>query len=933
MKYYYTILLGLSTLLFSHVLSAQIIPNGTIDNLDELSKKETVYIPMEDGTLLATDISLPMFRDSVSMEIEINNVFYPIQIIPKNSQFIIYDTTNISPESYSMPLIYTRTPYKKNSEDIGGVIFPFLGYGFVIQDMRGRYDSEGVYFPMFSDSWQKELYHPGISLPMDVTAPSDPRHALKHKDGYDGIFYLNDSLMRYVDIDLDGNEDTIPYSNGNIGMYGASALGNSQYQLLSSIPFTESHPVKCLMPIVASNEHFNTTLFHNGVYRQSLATGWMMGQLDSGLDESLNSTDTSIDNAIHSPSDYGYITKLALATDLIDWFVSDHLGTSPSGAHPTSKLRSDLDASFAPIDSQGNNDPNGTVSRYKNLNQPMYHLSGWYDIFINGQIETFNRTRKENPQLMQKLIIGPWTHQTIGSNEVGDVIYPDNVFDILNFDLDIDPTNFLTDTTIINNLYTSELLYWYRTHLGGEPFFIIPESNDWQVLGTDLVRVPAENYIIPYYEFLNFMAGENDLTGVPVELDDGSTISTLNLNIPAISPSLFNLSEPLTATDTSYFENVKDIRMYISGPENDPSNSNVGNFWFEVDSLPFSRGIDDEKLYFHQNGEVNSTPPSSNEGTLSYIADPNDPVITIGGNNMIPDVPSGTKKSQGSMNLADPNYINYTMDRSDVLQFETDLLTDTMTLIGFPKAGFYAKANTTTHNTAKTDFDVMVRVLDVYPDGREMLVTEGVVNARSRDYALSITERDTNETTILTNVDNDTYYYLEFDLLPLGHTFGKDHKIKFLLSSSNYPKYQSNPHLPNENGEFFRWQPGSGATYDYQGSTLTPQNAEISYAFNPNFPNYISLPNATDLSANLTVEEETTPLKLYPNPSADEVHIILNKPYDGSISIFNSSGVAVKSYESKKYEGQIDLSLGELPSGMYYISLNNWSKVSKVLKR
>src|SRR5690554_7379187 len=86
----------------------------------------------------------------------------------------------------------------------------------------------------------------------------------------------------------------------------------------------------------------------------------------------------------------------------------------------------------------------------------------------------------------------------------------------------------------------------------------------------------------------------------------------------------------------------------------------------------------------------------------------------------------------------------------------------------------------------------MVRLLDVYPDGREMLITEGVVNAKSREYAKAIAQSDTNETILLTNIDNDTYYHFEFNLLPLGHTFGKDHQIKFLLSSSNYPKYQSN---------------------------------------------------------------------------------------------------------------------------------------------
>src|SRR5690554_7068171 len=84
-----------------------------------------------------------------------------------------------------------------------------------------------------------------------------------------------------------------------------------------------------------------------------------------------------------------------------------------------------------------------------------------------------------------------------------------------------------------------------------------------------------------------------------------------------------------------------------------------------------------------------------------------------------------------------------------------------MTYVGFPKVGIYAKGHTTNHATSKTDFDIMVRILDVYPDGREMLITEGVVNAKSREYAKAIAQSDTNETILLTNIDNDTYYHFE----------------------------------------------------------------------------------------------------------------------------------------------------------------------------
>ncbi|WP_107039011.1 CocE/NonD family hydrolase [Brumimicrobium mesophilum] len=930
MKQHYSFLI---ILLFCHLsIYGQLIPNGTIDSIDELSKKDTIYIPMSDGTLLATSISIPVFQDSIITEFSIGGATYPIQIIPKNTQYIIYDSVNITPQSYQLPFVFTRTPYGRSGDDLGSSLFPFIGYAYAIQDMRGRYESEGVYFPMYSDSWAKEPYHPSISIPMDVTNITDPNHTLKHQDGSESIKYIANHLYRYEDVNMDGIIDSIPYSNGNIGMFGASALGNSQYQALSNIPFTENNPLKCIMPIVATNEHYNTTLFHNGVYRNSLATGWIKGQM-LDVDNSLNSSDGSVLNNIHSPSDYGYLDNLELANDLIDWYVSDHLGTSPSGSHPTSALRADLDASLAPIDANGFSNANGNNSRYKNLNQPAYHLTGWWDIFINGQIETYNKTKKENPNLRQKLVIGPWTHQTIGTTEVGDMTYPDNVNSILNIDFNFDPADILNDPNIINNLYTSKVLSWFRTHLGGEPYFIIPESNQWQSLGVDQIRIPSENYIIPYYEFLNYLAGESQLAGIPVELDNNGTIIPFPFDLPIIDSALINLSAPLTPPDMNYFDQVKDIRMYITGPTNDANNINVGNYWLSADSLPFKRGITEDYFYFHQNQTIDGNAPTGQEGTLSYIADPNNPISTIGGNNMIPEVPGGGQNSQGSMNLANPSYNSLTMDRPDVLSFVSAPLTDTMTYVGFPKAGIYAKGNTTTHNTTKTDFDIMVRILDVYPDGREMLITEGVVNAKSREYAKSIAQNDTNETTILTNIDNDTYYFFEFDLLPLGHTFGKNHKLKFLLSSSNYPKYQSNAHLPNEDGEFFRWDLGSTDLYTYQGQDLAPQNAEITYDFNDSQPSYIMLPQLdTSYFADVSQEIKTSSaLNIYPNPANSFLDVIWNTPINGQINIHNLTGKIVikKSITQNQKQDLIDVQ--NLLPGIYLVRIPELNLTKKLM--
>ena len=100
---------------------------------------------------------------------------------------------------------------------------------------------------------------------------------------------------------------------------------------------------------------------------------------------------------------------------------------------------------------------------------------------------------------------------------------------------------------------------------------------------------------------------------------------------------------------------------------------------------------------------------------------------------MITAVPKSNKKSQGQINLADSNYRYYTMDRPGVLQFETGLIEDSLCLIGMPRMTLYAKSNPSGNINGLTDTDFFIRVLDVYPDGKEYFVVEGAVNAEQEN--------------------------------------------------------------------------------------------------------------------------------------------------------------------------------------------------------
>ena len=85
------------------------------------------------------------------------------------------------------------------------------------------------------------------------------------------------------------------------------------------------------------------------------------------------------------------------------------------------------------------------------------------------------------------------------------------------------------------------------------------------------------------------------------------------------------------------------------------------------------------------------------------------------------------------------------------------------------------------------------------------------------------------------------YEYL-FNLNPIAYTFGKEHKLKILISSSNYPRFQSNPNIPVNNYDFFRRIPGQDFSYEFGGKTYTPRTATNSIHFTPELPSQIIVP-------------------------------------------------------------------------------------------
>jgi len=916
------------------VLSDSIVKNGKLDRLEDLIFRAQVPFKMPDGINLQTDVYLPIFQDDMTMEVDLLGNKVNLTLLKRGTQYIMYDSLNgqPNPNPYQLPVIFTRTPYNKKGA-LEASIFSILGYSGMIQDLRGRYASDGVFFPLYSDSWYKRPYYPDRHI-LDITPDGSPHNAENFEDGANSIDFIKKNLLRTFDLNNDGIPDkTDLVYNGAIGMFGASALGYSQTQAAAARKINPSEPgLKSILPIVATGEFHKSTVFPNGTFREMLVTGWLTGQMVD-LNDNLMSVDNGLQNDIHTSLDFGLPNKYAVADGAIDNYTVRKYSDGVSGQMPYSLGRSGFDIDYAPVNEKGESDPDGQFSRYTNMEVPSYYLSGWWDIFVDGTIETFNKQRyyvsadKGNKNKI-KLVMGPWAHQTITDRTTGDVTYPENVLDITSVSL-----SDFGESTDLGGAANSEIFGWYRYTLNetpdnriGEPKFILPRSNDWQkVLNGTWVRFPAEDYKIKFTEMMNFMLGLDGLKQVPVTVRVGSITIPFKIDVPKLEEPLIPSfsTEKLTRLNTPDFSQVPAMRCYIVGPQQDgiAGNEDAGNYWLGTDTFPLAQGVRNVDVFLYADGNAGFTPADA-AGTRSYTHDPDNPVITLGGANMIEKTPVTNKNNQGQIDYANPIYKPYVLDRPDVLIFETPALTDTMSVIGFPQAVIYGTASPENADAGvPTDVDFYVRIIDVYPDGRELFVVEGGVNARAREYARSIAEGREDIHAPFTNIESGKLYEYYFDLLPIGYTFGKDHKIKFIVSSSDHPRYQSNPCIPMNEGEFFRRKPKESKTYIFNGQEMAARKSVQQIYFSPEQQTRVILPvfgSTKVTSTKKLLTAQTVDVQVYPNPASDYIQAFVNQVGQYNVSILNIMGQQLQSLTSGE---NIRMDISKLPAGTYILQV------------
>ncbi|MGH2461411.1 MAG: CocE/NonD family hydrolase [Chloroflexota bacterium] len=196
------------------------------------------------------------------------------------------------------------------------------------------------------------------------------------------------------------------------------------------------------------------------------------------------------------------------------------------------------------------------------------------------------------------------------------------------------------------------------------------------------------------------------------------------------------------------------IKLFVMG----------ANVWRDEDEWPLARAVD-TPFYLHERGRLAQDVPGD-EAPDRYDDDPVDPVPTLGGALlMTPEYPSGPL-DQRSIEA-----------RPDVLVFKTAPLEKDLEVTGSIRVHLWAISSA-------PDTDFVARLVDGYPDGRSINLTDGIVRARYRGFGRG--ERPSL-------IEPGRPYEYEIDLWATSNRFRAGHRVGLQVTSSNFPRWDRNP--------------------------------------------------------------------------------------------------------------------------------------------
>ncbi|MBD8529048.1 MULTISPECIES: CocE/NonD family hydrolase [unclassified Massilia] len=274
------------------------------------------------------------------------------------------------------PFLMTRTPYSAGVEAQGelryGVDwfpehigpsreFEDAGYIFVEQDVRGRYMSEG--------KWQEMTPH--------GQAKRAAGEGIESQDMHDSVAWLLKN---------------VPNNNGKVGIHGISYPG-----FYTAASIIDSHPaIKAASPQAPVTDlYMGDDSYHGGAFMLAANFGFYAAFTEAQNPTPLPKTWAGFD--------YG-------TTSGYDFFLG-HLTLSNIAASMSREQR----ALFMPNIEHDTYDSfwqsRAIAPHLKNIKAAVLTVGGWFDAEDpQGPFTTYGAIEKQNPGIVNSLVIGPWVH-------------------------------------------------------------------------------------------------------------------------------------------------------------------------------------------------------------------------------------------------------------------------------------------------------------------------------------------------------------------------------------------------------------------------------------------------------------------------------------------------------------------------------------------
>lgn len=230
--------------------------------------------------------------------------------------------------------------------------------------------------------------------------------------------------------------------------------------------------------------------------------------------------------------------------------------------------------------------------------------------------------------------------------------------------------------------------------------------------------------------------------------------------------------------------------------------------------------------------------------------------------------------------------------RSDVLTYTTDSLTEPISVRGKIQIVLPVK-------TDRTDTDFGVRLCDVYPDGRSVIITDAMKRLRFRDGY---------ESEKLATPNNA--YTVTIELRNLAMTFLTGHRMRIDITSSNYPRFDRNPN--------------SGSALYQPSDTLIAVNTIYTGG------SFFSVRVPTPKKLTVRTEPAESGITCYPNPAKQMLSVRVIQWADSEVELVDALGRVVAT--NRLNEGEILFDVSGLPQGVYFVRIGSTTQKILVTK-